>query len=479
MTDVEKLMLLHEALVVNTTYTETTQWSNGSGCYTAYGALVEGRAVCHGYTLAFDLLAERLGIQTEFVGSEGLNHAWNLVRLDGKTYHVDCTWDDPDQMGKVLHRNFMLSDSGIKSTGHTVWNDPGLSGDGTVYDDYYWRNPAYDYEFIISESVWYQIGRRGVPSEWWRRVGVSLLNPETLTPAPMKTEADPISVHYQAHVQSQGWQKQVSDGTMAGTNNKAKRLEAIKIEVSGNPDVGVSYQAHVQSLGWQKEVSDGALAGTENKAKRLEAVRIWLTGAEAGDYDIYYRVHVQSYGWLGWAKNGENAGTEGLAKRLEAIEIKVVEKGGSAPGSTEKPFVKAQPTVSYQTHVQSYGWQSQVSNGALSGTTGRAKRLEAIRVSLSNLSVSGGIRYRTHVQSQGWQGWKANGELSGTTNHAKRLEAIRIELTGALADQYDIYYRVHVQSYGWQDWVKNGEIAGTVGKAKRLEAIEIRLETKN
>ncbi|MBQ7991669.1 MAG: hypothetical protein IJ252_01440, partial [Solobacterium sp.] len=44
------------------------------------------------------------------------------------------------------------------------------------------------------------------------------------------------------------------------------------------------------------------------------------------------------YGWLGWAKNGESAGSgEGL--RLEAIEIRLVEKGGPAPGTTENPYI--------------------------------------------------------------------------------------------------------------------------------------------
>ena len=62
----------------------------------------------------------------------------------------------------------------------------------------------------------------------------------------------------------------------------------------------------------------------------------------AEQYDIYYRVHSQTYGWLGWAKNGESAGTEGLAKRLEAIEIRLVEKGGAAPGSTEQAFIKGE-----------------------------------------------------------------------------------------------------------------------------------------
>ena len=85
---------------------------------------------------------------------------------------------------------------------------------------------------------------------------------------------------------------------------------------------------------------DGAMSGTSGQAKRLEAIQIRLTGEMAQHYDIYYRVHAQTYGWLGWAKNGEKAGTEGLAKRLEAIQIVLVEKGGAAPGSTEKTFIK-------------------------------------------------------------------------------------------------------------------------------------------
>ena len=68
--------------------------------------------------------------------------------------------------------------------------------------------------------------------------------------------------------------------------------------------------------------------------------------------------------------------------------------------------------------------------------------------------------------------------MSGTSGQAKRLEAIQIRLTGELERQYDVYYRVHAQSYGWLGWAKNGENAGTAGYAKRLEGIEIRLVEK-
>ncbi len=138
------------------------------------------------------------------------------------------------------------------------------------------------------------------------------------------------------------------------------------------------------------------MAGTEGQYKRLEAIRIQLTGADADKYDIYYRVHAQTYGWLDWAKNGETAGTTGYGKRLEAIEIVVVEKGEDAPGSTNRPCIEKPGDLSYRTHVQTFGWQDFVTDGALSGTEGLAKRLEAIEIKLDNANVSGNISYRTH-----------------------------------------------------------------------------------
>lgn len=56
--------------------------------------------------------------------------------------------------------------------------------------------------------------------------------------------------------------------------------------------------------------------------------------------------------------------------------------------------------------------------------------------------------YRTHVQSFGWQNPVTNGAMSGTSGKAKRLEAIQIKLYGEMANRFDVYYRVHAQSYG-------------------------------
>ena len=144
--------------------------------------------------------------------------------------------------------------------------------------------------------------------------------------------------------------------------------------------------------------------------------------------------------------------------------------------ASENSVVSSSPSISYQTHVQDYGWQSWKSNGEVSGTVGQSKRLEGINIKLSN--INGSIEYKTHVQDIGWQDWKSNGQMSGTTGQSKRLEAIKVKLSGEAANQYDVYYRVHAQDYGWLDWAKNGESAGTEGYSKRLEGIQIVLVKK-
>lgn len=64
----------------------------------AYGALVEKKAVCEGYSRAFQLLCNRLGIDCINISgtADGESHAWNNVKLDGEWYEVDVTWNDTD-----------------------------------------------------------------------------------------------------------------------------------------------------------------------------------------------------------------------------------------------------------------------------------------------------------------------------------------------------------------------------------------------
>ena len=284
---------------------------------------------------------------------------------------------------------------------------------------------------------------------------------------------------YQAHQQSHGWESVVSNGERAGYTGQSKRLEAFKIWLPSGLSGAVSYSAHVQDVGWQPYVSNGAQAGSTGQQRAVQAIKVKLDDKLAKSHDVWYQVHCQSYGWTGWAKNGAPCGTQGLSKRAEAIRVKLVAKGSAAPGSTANAF-RPGHLVSYQTHVQDFGWQSAVYDGAVAGTTGQSRRLEGLKVSLAaSGAFSGSIQYQTHVQSYGWESaWKKDGELSGTAAQSKRLEAVRIKLTGEIANVYDVYYRTHRQTFGWSGWAKNGQDCGTSGLSKRLEALEVRLVPK-
>ncbi len=279
-----------------------------------------------------------------------------------------------------------------------------------------------------------------------------------------------LGIQYTTHCQAYGWLPWSANGEMNGTEGEAKRLEAIMIQLTGeDADLyDVYYRVHAQTYGWLGWAKNGAPAGTAGYAKRLEGIQIVVV------------------------KKGESF-NQTMGNITSARTEAFVAKEGSSPvvnsaaTSNTNPVVPGTDTVNvaYRTHVQSYGWQAWKYNGQMSGTSGKSKRLEGINIELRNKDCSGDIVYTTHVQTYGWQGsetdqskWFKNGQMAGTSGEAKRLEAICINLTGEMAEKYDIYYRVHAQSYGWLGWAKNGAPAGTAGYAKRLEGIQIVLVPK-
>jgi hypothetical protein len=111
MTDVQKERAIHDWVVRNVAYGQ----SPGNISYTAYGALTEKKAVCEGYVLLMHRLLTDAGITSRIVEGKagGGAHAWNLVKLDGRWYHLDATWDDPtpDRGDQVSYFYFNVTDS--------------------------------------------------------------------------------------------------------------------------------------------------------------------------------------------------------------------------------------------------------------------------------------------------------------------------------------------------------------------------------
>ena len=93
-TDYQKVKAIYDYLCTHVTY-DNAHASNGSYTlkYTGYAALVQGTAVCQGYSVAFYRLCLEAGINTRVIDSKQMLHAWNIVHLGNKYYHLDATWD--------------------------------------------------------------------------------------------------------------------------------------------------------------------------------------------------------------------------------------------------------------------------------------------------------------------------------------------------------------------------------------------------
>ena len=222
---------------------------------------------------------------------------------------------------------------------------------GCVYsvDGIHWQSsPAF---VNLKPNTEYTFYVKRPTSGYYRESKAVSVRVRTLTEEVQAAPA--VTVRYRTHVQTYGWQTQVTNGAMSGTSGQAKRLEGIEIAVSGNQKLGIQYTTHCQTYGWLPWSSNGEMNGTEGEAKRLEAIKIQLTGADKDKYDLYYRVHAQSYGWLGWAKNGGIAGTSGMAKRLEVIQIKLVPKNSDTSQCEDgkKAYIKGTPTANYSTQA--------------------------------------------------------------------------------------------------------------------------------
>ena len=114
MPEFERELILHDRLADHIAY------EDGDRVHDAYGALINGKAVCEGYTKAFQYLLQKVGIQSFMATGKGNGdlHAWNIVRIDGKYYNVDLTWDDVKS--DIIYTYFNITDEEIKSLSHIL-----------------------------------------------------------------------------------------------------------------------------------------------------------------------------------------------------------------------------------------------------------------------------------------------------------------------------------------------------------------------
>lgn len=127
-TDFAKALKLHDWIVKNVSYGMSKTYSDF-----AVGALANRSSVCAGYAQCYQFLLSQVGVDSIYIAANTTKepHAWNLVKIDGHYFHVDCTWDrglgaNPN----VNHTYFML-------------NDEEFNADGAHTED--WKNPSKGY----------------------------------------------------------------------------------------------------------------------------------------------------------------------------------------------------------------------------------------------------------------------------------------------------------------------------------------------
>ncbi|MFF2193244.1 polysaccharide deacetylase [Streptomyces sp. NPDC058157] len=141
-----------------------------------------------------------------------------------------------------------------------------------------------------------------------------------------------------------------------------------------------------------------------------------------------------------------------------------------AAAARQHAFAPAARVVCYAAHVQDVGWQAAVCDGAVAGTTGQSRRMEALTVATSG---TGGVCADAHLADVGWQGWRcaADGKAVtvGTTGQSRRMEALGLQVgNGSVAAQ------AHVADYGWLNALNGNPVyVGTTGQSRRMEAVRI------
>lgn len=162
----ETELALHDALLTRVSYDNDTAQNENPATYrpaafSAYGALVEGSAVCEGYSRAMQLLLHRAGIPCTLASGSSMDdasHMWNVVEIDERAYHLDVTWNDSDD--RINHTFFNLTTEDIARSHQLDDDNLGVDTCTATEANYYLREErfvdTYD-RSLIAEAIARQV----------------------------------------------------------------------------------------------------------------------------------------------------------------------------------------------------------------------------------------------------------------------------------------------------------------------------------
>lgn len=131
MSDYEKELAIHDWITGWSSFDYSVFGHSSSdgfkeGSDTPYGVLINREGMCHGYSSTFQLFMDMLDIECITVfgkpGSNGVEHSWNMIKLNGEWYCVDVAWDDPIG-GMRNHDFFNVTSQYLRDSGIHKWDE--------------------------------------------------------------------------------------------------------------------------------------------------------------------------------------------------------------------------------------------------------------------------------------------------------------------------------------------------------------------
>ena len=161
----EKTLAIHDWLISNLTYDETVEENgpeNGS-----YGAIIDRKTMCQGYAEAMQLLLTcYTNIENEMItgtaqsaqGEPWIGHAWNMVKMEDQYYHIDVTFDDPQENESLAISHFYFAQNDTIMSSNHKW-EPGYFPVSEGEEFFYYKksglfaNNKAEFETIVTNAV--------------------------------------------------------------------------------------------------------------------------------------------------------------------------------------------------------------------------------------------------------------------------------------------------------------------------------------
>lgn len=219
---------------------------------------------------------------------------------------------------------------------------------------------------------------------------------------------------------------------------------------NGNLDCSVFYG---DAAAWDKYVGKATSSGSTTTTKPVnpdgevkDNVGVFQDKEDKMG-EVSYQGHLRQIGWGNWQCDGAMIGSTGQNRRIEALRI--------------QPVNQMDVTV----HMKDTGDKvyKNITKDTIIGTVGESRRLEALKIECADTVYL----YRVHQKDIGWSNWCVNGQWAGVKGKSKQIEAVEIKVA-------DIAYIGHVQGTGDTIWMADGMTAGTTNQSKRLEAVRIK-----